>query len=127
MASNKENEVIKINKNKLKKMASKSKNKLNRYRNLIKVVKNYRSYIFRKLIGFNNGFKFKIIGLGDVYVPKNMLGPFRENFLDDIYFKHIPKKIFEKNETPVVIDIGSNAGYFSLAWSHSDRPFRIYE
>jgi hypothetical protein len=46
MASNKEDEITKINLNKLKIMASKSKNKLNRYRNLLKVVKNYRSYIF---------------------------------------------------------------------------------
>ena len=84
MASNKEDVITKFNLNKLRKMASKSKNKLNRYRNLIKVVKNYRSYILRKLIGFNNGFKFEIIGLCDIYVPKNMLGPFRENFLDDI-------------------------------------------
>ena len=126
MASNKEDEITKINLNKLKKMASKSKNKLNRYRNLIKVVKNYRSYILRKLIGFNNGFKFEIIGLGDIYVPKNMLGPFRENFLDDIYFKHIPKKIFEKNESPVVIDIGSNAGYFSLAMFWKKPKAKIY-
>ena len=42
-----------------------------------------------------------------------MLGPFRECFLDEVYLKHIDPACLKK-ESPVVIDIGANAGYFSL-------------
>ena len=105
---------------------SKAQSKFIRYRNLTRVVVNWKLYILRKLIGFNKGFNFQIIGFGDIFIPKNMLGPFRENFLDDIYFKHIPKEIFKNKEELVVIDIGSNAGFFSLAFFSKKPKAKIY-
>ena len=105
---------------------SKAKNKFIRYRALTRVIKNWKSYIFRKLIGLNKGFKFQIIGFGDLFISKNMLGPFRENFLDNIYFKHIPKEIFENKEEPIVIDIGLNVGFFSLALFWKKPKAKVY-
>ncbi len=94
---------------------SKAKGKLYRYQNLINRVVNWKSYLLKKILGFNKEFEFNIRDFGKISVLKNMLGPFRENFLDDIYFKHIPKEIFNKNQHPVIVDIGANVGFFSLA------------
>jgi FkbM family methyltransferase len=44
----------------------------------------------------------------------------------DIYFKHIPKEIFKNKEELVVIDIGSNAGFFSLAFFSKKPKAKIY-
>ncbi len=68
-----------------------------------------------KLIGFKKSFSFDIANFGQIKVEKSMLGPFRENFFDDIYFKHIPKAIYKNKTNPVIIDIGANVGFFSLA------------
>ena len=44
-----------------------------------------------------------------------MMGTFREVFLDDIYYRHIPDRIFAGRPDPLIFDIGANVGYFSLA------------
>ncbi|MBK5210577.1 MAG: FkbM family methyltransferase [Flavobacteriaceae bacterium] len=104
----------------------KAKSKLNRYQNLIKRVLNWKFYILKKVVGFNEDFEFNIRNFGKILVLKNMLGPFRENFLDDIYFKHIPKSVFNTNQNPVIIDIGANVGFFSLAAFSKYPKAKIY-
>ncbi len=42
-----------------------------------------------------------------------MLSPFRECFFDQIYLKHLPPKVLAQDR-PVIVDIGANAGFFSL-------------
>lgn len=93
----------------------KAKSKIARYKNLIKKVVNWKYYLWNKFVGFNYDFNFKIRGFEEITVPKNMLGPFRENFLDDIYFRHIPIEVFKKKKNPIIIDVGANVGFFSLA------------
>lgn len=105
---------------------SKAKGKLHRYQNLIKRVINWKFYILKKVVGFNEDFEFNIRNFGKILVLKNMLGPFRENFLDDIYFKHIPKSILNNNQHPVIIDIGANVGFFSLAAFSKFPKAKIY-
>ncbi len=105
---------------------SKSKNKLIRYQNLIKKVDNWKSYLLKKIIGFNKAFEFKIKGFGKIKVPKNMLGPFRENFLDNIYYRYIPENILKSKANPVIVDIGANVGYFSLATFSNFKNATVY-
>jgi FkbM family methyltransferase len=68
-----------------------------------------------KMVGFKKKFNFQIKNFGQIEVDKTMMGPFRENFLDDIYFRYIPNEVFENKPHPLVIDIGANVGFFSLA------------
>ena len=93
---------------------SKSKDKIIRYKSLFSTVVNWPSYLFRKMIGFKDNFEFVIRNFGSIKVKKNMMGPFRENFFDNIYFRHIPESIYN-HSNPVIIDIGGNVGFFSLA------------
>lgn len=105
---------------------TKSKDKLVRYRRLFKIVTNWGHYLFRKIVGFKESFNFHIRNFGAIEVDKNMLGPFRENFLDDIYFRYIPNTIYENNFEPVVIDIGANVGFFSLATFSKFPKAKVY-
>ena len=94
---------------------SKEKNKVRRYKAIFNIVKNYKSYLARKVLGFKSHFTFDIRNFGKIKVDKDMLPPFKENFFDNIYFKDIPASILVNKENPVVIDIGANVGFFSLA------------
>ncbi|MFC2090562.1 hypothetical protein ACFLT1_07260, partial [Bacteroidota bacterium] len=93
----------------------KAKRKIIRYKNLISSVINWGHYLLRKIVGFNEAFEFHIKHFGKIRVPTEMLGPFRENFLDNIYFRYIPQSVFENVSNPYIIDVGANAGFFSLA------------
>lgn len=112
----------------MRKKRSKAKNKLNRYQNLTKRIINWKSYLLKKMVGFgfDKEFVFNVDNFGKISVPKNMMGTFRENFLDDIYFKHIPNSIFLNNNCPVIVDIGANVGFFSLAAYSKFPKAKIY-
>lgn len=100
--------------------------KLTRYVNLFKKVNNWKGYLFRKMIGFGGSFEFDIKNLGKIKVAENMLGPFKENLLDEIYFLHIPKSILASTSQPAIVDIGANVGFFSLAAFSKYPKARIY-
>lgn len=89
--------------------------KLIRYKNIFKTIINWKYYLFMKIFGFKKHFDLCIKNLGTIRISKNMLGPFRENFFDNVYFKYIPTEIFEKENHLIILDIGSNVGFFSLA------------
>jgi FkbM family methyltransferase len=99
--------------------------KIKRYTNLFKVVENWGEYLWSKSTGFGDYFDFKIRDFGTVRVKSQTLGPFRENFLDEIYLSKLPTSIFKKEEL-TVIDIGANIGYFSLFFLSKYRNARIY-
>lgn len=94
---------------------AKSKDKALRYSNLIRRTVNWRAYLWKKLTGFGQGFEFNVRGFGRINVPRRMLGAFRENFFDDIYFRYLPGHLFEGKTRPTIVDVGANVGYFSLA------------
>lgn len=94
---------------------NKAEKKINRYRNLVQKVNNWPKYIWKKTSGFDDSFKFDIKNFGSIEVPQKMLGPFRENFFDDIYFRNLPEDYFKELNSPVVIDIGANVGFFSMS------------
>lgn len=94
---------------------TKSKNKVLRYSNLIKRTNNWSSYLWKKLAGLEKGFEFNLVNFGKIHVPRKMLGAFRENFFDEIYFRYLPKHLFEGKSDLTIVDIGANVGYFSLA------------
>lgn len=110
----------------MRKKRSKAKSKLIRYQNLPKRIINWKAYLFKKIVGFDKEFVFNVENFGEISVPKNMMGTFRENFLDDIYFKHIPESIFYDNHHPVIVDIGANVGFFSLATYSKFPKAKIY-
>jgi len=89
--------------------------KFTRYKNIFNRVINWPQYLFMKMVGFKASFSFRIKDFGAIEVEKSMLGPFRENFFDDAYFKHIPDSVLANKPNPVIIDIGANVGFFSLA------------
>ncbi|MDX1627791.1 MAG: FkbM family methyltransferase [Fulvivirga sp.] len=105
---------------------SKSKNKIKRYKALISKINNWPDYLWKKITGFDKEFVFDVKNFGKVKVPRNMLGPFRENFLDDIYLRNIPADILNDKKEPVVLDIGANVGYFSLAIFANYPTARVY-
>jgi len=96
-------------------MASTASKKINRYKNIFKRLNNKTAYFSGKLFGFGSSFKFDIKGFGEIEVPKRMMGPFRENFFDAVYFKGFPQGKLESMELQTVIDIGANVGFFSLS------------
>lgn len=88
--------------------------KYTRYKNIIKRIDNWPYYLYKKSIGFGDAFTFQVKGFTTIRVPKQMLGTFKESFFDGVYFKNLPDEV-KKLEAPVVIDIGANVGFFSLA------------
>jgi len=86
-----------------------------RYSSVFKKVSNWPDYLYRKITGFGDGFDFKIRAFETIPVPKKMLGVFRENFFDEVYFRFVPDAIFQHTPSPVILDIGGNVGFFSLS------------
>ena len=91
----------------------KSKNKIRRYRNLFKHFENWPQYLWFKTLSRQDSFNFQLKEGISVRVRRQMLSAFRECFFDQIYFKHLPEPLL-KMESPTVVDIGANIGFFSL-------------
>ncbi|MGB3586776.1 MAG: FkbM family methyltransferase [Tunicatimonas sp.] len=91
----------------------KSKSKIRRYRNLFTYFENWPQYLWFKTLGQQESFTFQLRNGFSVRVPRQMLSSFRECFFDRIYFSYIPEHLLEL-ESPTIVDIGANVGYFSL-------------
>ncbi|HYG17180.1 MAG TPA: FkbM family methyltransferase [Bacteroidia bacterium] len=48
----------------------------------------------------------------NIKVPARLVQTYKESFLDEVYYKGLPGNLM--GNTPVIIDIGANVGYFSL-------------
>ena len=93
---------------------SRLSHKLNRYLNLVKHFSNWPQYLLFKLTATRGrSFAFQLRNSFKITVPANMLGPFRECFLDELYLKHIDVASLQKKDL-TIIDIGANVGYFAL-------------
>jgi FkbM family methyltransferase len=94
-------------------MFNKLRYKYQRYRSILREIKNWPSYFLFKL-GIHPGdkFEFKFKDGHSYVVPKKMIGPFRECFFDDQYLQKFNTNDFPSS--PVIIDIGANVGYAAL-------------
>jgi FkbM family methyltransferase len=92
-------------------MRTQSKIKSLRYKNLLKQVSNWPAYLVYKIFG-GTSFTFKFKNGRKLHVPKPMMGAFREVFLDQIYYRHLPSEITRDLKT--ILDVGANAGYFGV-------------
>jgi FkbM family methyltransferase len=81
--------------------------------NLIKTHSNWHQYYLYKYFGKSqNGITFICRNGMQIAVPRRMVQTYKESFLDEVYYKGIPKNKLGTN--PVIIDVGANVGYFSL-------------
>lgn len=102
-----------------------SKNKITRYKNLLKHITNWKPYLVFKAVSNKESFNFKLKNSFSIRVRRNMLSAFRECFLDQIYIKHFPKNILDI-ERPTIVDIGANAGFFSLFMFYLYPKAKVY-
>lgn len=86
--------------------------KINRYTTLVRKFKNWPAFLAFKS-GNKDSFLFEMRNGFKVSVSKKMLPPFKESFFDDVYLKHFPKG--GMSQEPLIVDIGANVGFFSLA------------
>ncbi len=81
--------------------------------NLIKTHSNWPVYYGYKYFGKrNDGLTFKCRNGMPINVPRRMVQTYKECFLDEIYYKGLPKNSI--GNAPIIIDVGANVGYFSL-------------
>ena len=87
---------------------------LSRTLNMVRNIKNWNGYLIYKFSSKKKGkFIFKLRNNFSVSVPKQLIVEFKECLFEEVYYKHLPKKIYSVNN-PIVIDIGANAGYFTI-------------
>lgn len=90
-----------------------SKNKVERYKNLVRHVANWPAYLLFKILDRQPSFRFQLRDSFAVLVPRRMLPSFKESFFDNIYLRALPETLLKK-KNPLIVDIGANAGYFAL-------------
>lgn len=98
-------------------MLQKFRNKWRRYAAIVRETDNWPSYLaFKTGLHPGRDFTFVMRDGREYTVEKSMMGPFRECFFDDQYFRHIdPESLPER---PVIIDIGANVGFAALYFLH---------
>ena len=90
--------------------------KVKRYGNLVRLISNWPAYLLWKMGAAEGRFPFEVRGLGRVDAGGRELGPFRENFFNDVYLSALPAEVRTSlGEAPVVLDVGGNVGHFALA------------
>lgn len=86
--------------------------KIYRYTCLIRDFKNWLPFLAFKS-SKSKSFKFEMRNGFKIEVTRSMLPPFKESFFDGVYLKHFPKGSLPTS--PLIIDVGANVGFFSLA------------
>ena len=95
-----------------------------RYFFLIKNVRNWWLYLLHKFGLVKTDPLLFRAGRGVIIeVPRRLLHTFKEIFMDECYMHGLANRI---PPCPVVIDIGANAGYFSLFAASRFANARIY-
>lgn len=98
--------------------------KVNRYKNLINYFGNWVGFLLFKS-GKSNAFQFNMRNGFQIQVPRKMLPPFKESFLDQVYLKNFPSTQFLEGN-PTIMDIGGNVGYFSLFMFSQNSAAKVY-
>lgn len=102
-----------------------SKNKIRRYRNLVKHVANWPAYLLFKIIDGQKYFNFQLRDSFAVEVDRKILPSFKESFFDNIYLQALPADMLQKSY-PLIVDIGANAGFFSLNMFYHFPNAKVY-
>jgi FkbM family methyltransferase len=93
--------------------------------NMLRNIQNWTEYLTYKAGGKKAPeFEFKLRNGTSIKVPKQIIPEFKESFFEEVYFKHLPAKIFSV-KNPTIIDIGANVGYFTLLASYRLNNPRI--
>jgi len=83
-----------------------------RYLNLINNISNWQLYLAAKFgITADDPLRFVTRRGIHVEVPRRLVQTFKELFMDECYMKGLGHSV---PKTPTIIDVGANAGYFSL-------------
>lgn len=87
---------------------------MRRLYNNIRFHSNWVGYVLYKITGkIKDGFIFKTRSGMHISVPSRLMHTYKECFLDQTYFKGFATDPIQ-TDTPYIIDIGANVGYFSL-------------
>ena len=83
-----------------------------RYLNLINNISNWQLYLAAKF-GMTSADPLRFITRRGIHleVPRRLVQTFKELFMDECYMAGLEQTVPEK---PTILDIGANAGYFSL-------------
>ena len=83
-----------------------------RYSNLLRNISNWPLFLAVKFgLTRRNPLLFMTRRGGRIEAPRRLLQTFKEIFMDECYMNDLP---FPLPENPTIIDVGANAGYFSL-------------
>jgi FkbM family methyltransferase len=82
--------------------------------NMIRNLENWYEYLIYKYFGKKEPhFKFHLRNHHAITVPEQVQHEFKESVFEQIYFRKLPSAIYHI-ESPTVIDIGANVGFFTL-------------
>lgn len=85
---------------------------MRRYLNLIRNISNWWTYLADKLGGLHTDpLFFKTRSGVKIEVPRRLLQTFKEIFFDECYMRGLENRVLS---SPIILDVGANAGYFSL-------------
>jgi len=87
--------------------------KIRRYSNLVREIANWPEFLLFKTFKSNGSFTFRLRNSFEIAVDLKMLPPFKEIFFDKVYLNEITQK-YMTSQSPVIVDIGANVGFFSL-------------
>lgn len=84
-----------------------------RYLNLVKNIENWQEYLWHKFgLSRKDPLLFHCKNNVTIEVPVRLLHTFKEIFFEECYTRDLPKAVLKGRIT--VVDVGANAGYFSL-------------
>jgi len=99
---------------------------LSRTINMIRNLENWNEYLFYKYSREKESFfEFRLRNHYSVKVPVQIQHEFKESVFDQIYYRKLPSAIY-RIQSPTVIDIGANVGFFTLFSDFKLRQPVIY-
>lgn len=99
--------------------------KIRRYLGMFQAVSNWPEYLLYKLANSSKPYQFRCRNGLKIEVPKETVSAFKEIFFDQVYTRELPDWWW-RIENPVIVDVGANAGYFSLLMAAEKPDATLY-